>query len=71
MRADTTFWDSLVFDGTDEMIAVFGAVDIVARDWAGDAVCPDRRFDEPGARLLPPGPSLSPLSVCRVSRRSR
>lgn len=36
MQADTTFWDSLVFDGiddvyVDEVTAAFGTVDIAAR----------------------------------------
>jgi transposase len=46
MQADSSFWDSLVFDGIDDMdveaaTAVFGSVDIVARGRAVGAVCPD------------------------------
>ena len=46
MQADTTFWDSLVFDGIDDVdaeavTAAFGTVDIVARDRTAGAVCPD------------------------------
>lgn len=46
MQADTTFWDSLVFDGiddvnVDEVTAAFGAVDIVVRGRAASAECPD------------------------------
>ncbi|MFF4258632.1 transposase family protein [Streptomyces sp. NPDC001663] len=46
MQADTTFWDSLVFDGiddvdVDEVTAAFGTVDIAARSRATGAMCPD------------------------------
>ncbi|MCX5097269.1 transposase family protein [Streptomyces sp. NBC_00365] len=46
MQADTTFWDSLVFDGindvdVEEVTAAFGTVDIVARGRAAGAACPD------------------------------
>ncbi|MCI3273516.1 hypothetical protein [Streptomyces cylindrosporus] len=46
MQADTSFWDSLVFDGIDDVdvekvTAAFGTVDIAARGRAARAVCPD------------------------------
>ncbi|WP_406502867.1 transposase family protein [Streptomyces sp. NBC_00212] len=46
MQADTSFWDSLVFDGNDDVdveaaTAVFGTIDIVARGRAAGAACPD------------------------------
>ncbi|MFF2964553.1 ISL3 family transposase [Streptomyces sp. NPDC057963] len=46
MQADTSFWDSLVFDGIDEVdveavTAAFGTVDVMARGRAAGAACPD------------------------------
>ncbi|MET7845380.1 ISL3 family transposase [Streptomyces sp. NPDC005356] len=46
MQADASFWDSLVFDGIDDVdveavAAVFGTVDVVARGRAASAACPD------------------------------
>lgn len=46
MQADASFWDSLVFDGTDEVdveavTSVFGMVDVVARGRVAGVVCPD------------------------------
>ncbi len=46
MQADTSFWDSLVFDGIDDVdveavASVFGRIDIVARGRAVGAACPD------------------------------
>ncbi|WP_244190371.1 ISL3 family transposase [Streptomyces caeruleatus] len=46
MQADTSFWDSLVFAGIDEVdvetvTAAFGTVDVVARGRAAGAACPD------------------------------
>ncbi|MFF1298448.1 MULTISPECIES: transposase family protein [unclassified Streptomyces] len=46
MQADTTFWDSLVLDGIDDVdveavTTVFAAVDVTARDRAAGAACPD------------------------------
>ncbi|MFJ9590733.1 ISL3 family transposase [Streptomyces acidicola] len=46
MQADTTFWDSLVFDGIDDVdvegvTAAFGMVEVTARGRAADATCPD------------------------------
>ncbi|GKQ40683.1 transposase family protein [Streptomyces sp. A012304] len=46
MQADTTFWDSLVFDGIDDVdveavTAAFGTVDVTARGRAAGAACPD------------------------------
>ncbi|WP_328504773.1 transposase family protein [Streptomyces sp. NBC_00457] len=46
MQADSSFWDSLLFDGIDDVDieavnAVFSAVDAVARDRAAGAICPD------------------------------
>ncbi|MFE2992403.1 ISL3 family transposase [Streptomyces sp. NPDC059262] len=46
MQADSSLWDSLVFDGIDDLAveavtAVFGTVDVVARGRAAGAVCPD------------------------------
>jgi transposase len=52
MQADSSFWDSLVFDGIDDVdveavTAAFGTVDIVARGRAVGAACPDcGRFSE-------------------------
>ncbi|MEV3993610.1 ISL3 family transposase [Streptomyces sp. NPDC049837] len=46
MQTDAPFWDSLVFDGIDEVdveavTAVFGTVEVVARGRAAGAACPD------------------------------
>ncbi|MFD0622813.1 ISL3 family transposase [Streptomyces sanglieri] len=46
MQTDAPFWDSLVFDGIDEVDieavkAVFGMVEVVARGRAAGAACPD------------------------------
>ncbi|MCX4538756.1 ISL3 family transposase [Streptomyces sp. NBC_01669] len=46
MQADTSFWDSLVFDGIDEVdveavTAAFGTIEVVARGRAAGAACPD------------------------------
>ncbi|MCX5357631.1 ISL3 family transposase [Streptomyces sp. NBC_00124] len=46
MQADTTFWDSLVFDGIDDVdveavTTVFATVDVTARGRAAGAACPD------------------------------
>ncbi|MFJ3786336.1 transposase family protein [Streptomyces sp. NPDC090093] len=46
MQTDTPFWDSLVFDGIDEVeveafTAAFGTVEVVARGRAARSACPD------------------------------
>lgn len=46
MQTDAPFWDSLVFDGIDDVdveavTAAFGAVDVVVRGRATGATCPD------------------------------
>ncbi|MET7845087.1 ISL3 family transposase [Streptomyces sp. NPDC005356] len=46
MQTDAPFWDSLVFDGIDEVeveavTAAFGTVEVVARGRAAGATCPD------------------------------
>ncbi|MFF4391139.1 transposase family protein [Streptomyces sp. NPDC001552] len=46
MQADASFWDSLVFDGIDDVdveavTAAFGTVDVVAKGRAASAACPD------------------------------
>ncbi|WP_244204379.1 transposase family protein [Streptomyces africanus] len=46
MQADESFWDSLVFDGIDDVdveavTAAFGTVDVMARGRAAGAACPD------------------------------
>nr|WSZ18893.1 hypothetical protein OH837_38975 [Streptomyces canus] len=46
MRPDASMWETLVFDGIDDVsveavTAVFGTVDIVARGRAVGAVCPE------------------------------
>jgi hypothetical protein len=46
MQADASFWNSLVFDGIDELTveavtAAFGTVDVVARSRGAGASCPD------------------------------
>ncbi|MER6198797.1 transposase family protein [Streptomyces sp. NPDC001586] len=46
MQTDAPFWDSLVFDGIDEVdveavTAAFGRVEVVARGRAAGAACPD------------------------------
>ncbi|MGW2052277.1 ISL3 family transposase [Streptomyces sp. NPDC001858] len=46
MQTDAPFWDSLVFDGIDEVdveavTAAFGTVEVVARGRAAGAACPD------------------------------
>ncbi|MER5838876.1 ISL3 family transposase [Streptomyces prasinus] len=46
MQADVSFWDSLVFNGIDEVdveavTAAFGTVDVTARGRAAGAACPD------------------------------
>lgn len=45
MQADSSFWDSLVFDGigdveVETVTAAFGTVDVVARGRAAGAACP-------------------------------
>jgi hypothetical protein len=58
MQTDGPFWDSLVFDGIDEVdveavTAAFGTIEVVARGRAAGAACPDcgRFSDSP--RPLP------------------
>lgn len=46
MRTDAPFWNSLVFDGIDEVeveavTAAFGTVEVVARGRTSGASCPD------------------------------
>ncbi|MFK0045895.1 transposase family protein [Streptomyces sp. NPDC090741] len=46
MRTDARFWDSLVFDGIDDVdveavTAAFGMVEVVARGRGSGAACPD------------------------------
>ncbi|MFI5998375.1 hypothetical protein ACIBAC_41815 [Streptomyces sp. NPDC051362] len=46
MQTDAPFWDSLVFDGSDDVDveavpAAFGTVEAVARGRATGAACPD------------------------------
>ncbi|MFF2964984.1 transposase family protein [Streptomyces sp. NPDC057963] len=46
VQSDGPFWDSLVFDGIDEVgveadTAAFGTVEVVARGRAAGAACPD------------------------------
>ncbi|MFK0259395.1 ISL3 family transposase [Streptomyces sp. NPDC090445] len=46
MQTDAPFWDSLVFDGIDEVdvetvTAAFGTVEVVARGREAEAACPD------------------------------
>jgi transposase len=46
MQTDASFWDSLVFDGIDDVdveavTAAFGTIDVVARGRAAGANCPD------------------------------
>ncbi|MGW7387008.1 transposase family protein [Streptomyces sp. NPDC054794] len=46
MQVDVSFWESLVFDGIDDLAveavtAIFGTVDVVARGRAAGAPCPD------------------------------
>ncbi|MFE2188901.1 ISL3 family transposase [Streptomyces sp. NPDC059455] len=46
MQADASFWDSLVFDGIDDVdveaaTAAFGTIDMRARGRAANAACPD------------------------------
>lgn len=46
METDAVFWDSLVFDGIDDVnveavTAAFGTVDVVARGRVAGAACPD------------------------------
>ncbi|MFV2117123.1 hypothetical protein ACE14D_01150 [Streptomyces sp. Act-28] len=46
MQADAPFWDSLVFDGIDEVeieavTVAFGAVEVAARGRTAVAACPD------------------------------
>ena len=59
MQADASFWDSLVFDGIDDVdieavTAAFGTVDVVARGRAAGATCPDcgRFYGHAGFELL-------------------
>ncbi|MFE1908438.1 hypothetical protein ACFW96_32980 [Streptomyces gardneri] len=45
-QIDASFWDSLVFDGIDEVeveavVAACGTVEVVARGRAAAAACPD------------------------------
>jgi hypothetical protein len=53
MQADVSFWDSLAFDGINDVdveavIAAFGTVDVVARGRAAEAARPD--FGMPSRR---------------------
>ncbi|MGW5782098.1 hypothetical protein [Streptomyces sp. NPDC003863] len=46
MQTDAPFWDSLVFDGIDEVgveavTAAFGMVEVVARGRAAGSACPN------------------------------
>ncbi|WP_405976904.1 transposase family protein [Streptomyces sp. NBC_00158] len=46
MQTDTPFWDSLVFDGIDDVdveavTAAFGTVEVAARSRAATSACPD------------------------------
>ncbi|WP_246094825.1 transposase family protein [Streptomyces roseicoloratus] len=46
MQTDAPFWDSLVFDGIDEVeveavTAAFGTVEVMARGRTAGAACPD------------------------------
>lgn len=46
MQTDAPFWDSLVFDGIDDVdveavTAAFGTVDVAVRGRATGATCPD------------------------------
>ncbi|MFE2552331.1 hypothetical protein ACFXGI_27815 [Streptomyces sp. NPDC059355] len=46
MQTDAPFWDSLVFEGIDDVdveavTAAFGTVEVVARGRAAGAECPD------------------------------
>lgn len=46
MQSDAPFWDSLGFEGIDDVdveavTAAFGTVEVVARGWVADAECPD------------------------------
>ncbi|MFD3658932.1 hypothetical protein [Streptomyces sp. NPDC058620] len=46
MQTDAPLWDSLVFDGIDDVnveavTAVFGTVEVMARGRAASAACPD------------------------------
>lgn len=46
MQADAPFWDSLVFEGIDDVdveavTAAFGTVEVAARGRAAGAACPD------------------------------
>ncbi len=41
MRTDAQFWDSLVFDGIDEVEVEAPSVEVVARSRASVAACPD------------------------------
>lgn len=46
MQTDAPFWDSLVFDGIDDVdveaaTVAFGTVEVVARGRAAGSVCPD------------------------------
>jgi hypothetical protein len=46
IQADASFWNSLVFDGIDELAveavtAAFGRVDVVARGRGAGTSCPD------------------------------
>ncbi|MFD3569387.1 transposase family protein [Streptomyces sp. NPDC058667] len=46
MQTDAPFWDSLVFDGIDEVevetvTAAFGTVEVVAKGRTAGAACPD------------------------------
>ncbi|WP_329833596.1 hypothetical protein [Streptomyces sp. BE133] len=51
MQTGAPFWDSLVFEGIDEVnveavTAAFGTVEVVARGRAARAACPGGRFSD-------------------------
>ncbi|MFE9446611.1 hypothetical protein ACFYO2_48915 [Streptomyces sp. NPDC006602] len=80
MQTDASFWDSLVFDGIDDVdveavTAAFGRIDVVARSRAAGANCPDcgcfsdRVHDSAAASATrsPPGSTPSMPASCPAS----
>jgi hypothetical protein len=66
MQADKTFWNSLVFNGIDDVdvdsvTAAFGTVDVTARGRAASAACPAPLPDAQRKGMPAPTPVAPPL----------
>ncbi|WP_405717478.1 hypothetical protein OG607_00975 [Streptomyces sp. NBC_01537] len=70
MQTNASFWDSLVFDGIDDVdveavTALFGTVEVVARGRVAGEACPDCGRDPVGGPAFHLwGGGLSASDVC-------